>query len=220
MSNTSINFDDNLYNYYQQHAYREDNLLKELRWVTAKLPEAEMQISPEQGAFMSMLVKLIGCNNIIEIGTFTGYSSLCMARSLPVYGSLIAFDMSKEWTTIARQYWQKAGVDDRIELRLGSASDSLKKMISDQKQETIDLIFIDADKVAYLDYFELGLELLKQGGVMLFDNVLWGGAVANEDDLESSTVAIRKLNDVLINDARIDISMLPIGDGLTLLRKR
>ena len=220
MSNTSINFDDNLYRYYQRHAYREDELLTELRRVTAKLPEAEMQISPEQGAFMSMLVKLIGCKNIIEIGTFTGYSSLCMARSLPVYGSLIALDVSKKWTTIAQQYWQQAGVDDRIELRLGSASDSLKKMISDQKQETIDLIFIDADKVAYLDYFELGLELLKQGGVMLFDNVLWGGAVANEDDLESSTVAIRKLNDVLINDARIDISMLPIGDGLTLLRKR
>lgn len=220
MSNTSISFDDNLYRYFQQHAFREDDVLSELRRVTAEMPEAEMQISPEQGAFMSMLVQLMGCKNIIEIGTFTGYSSLCMARGLLGDGNLIAMDVSEEWTSIAKQYWQKANVADRIDLQIGSATDSLQKMIDDQKQETIDLIFIDADKVGYLDYFELGLKLLKQGGAMLFDNVLWGGAVANDSDQGPSTVAIRNVNDVLIKDERVDICMTPIGDGLTILRKR
>ncbi|MFK8068406.1 MAG: class I SAM-dependent methyltransferase [Gammaproteobacteria bacterium] len=220
MANQTISFNENLYNYFQQHAYREEDLLKELREETATLPEAVMQISPEQGAFMSMMVKLIGCENIIEIGTFTGYSSLCMSRSLPENGQLIALDISEEWTSVAQKYWQKAKVDHLIELRLGSATDSLNEMIEDQKQETIDLIFIDADKEAYLNYFESGMKLLKTGGAMLFDNVLWGGAVADESDQSSSTVAIRKLNDVLIKDQRVDICMTPIGDGLTIIRKR
>ncbi len=220
MANKTISFDENLYIYFQQHAFREDDLLRELRQETAKLPEAEMQISPEQGAFMSILVKLIGCKNIIEIGTFTGYSSLCMARSLPEDGNLIALDISDKWTSIAKGYWEKANVDHLIDLRLGSAVVLLKEMIDDQKRETIDLIFIDADKEAYLDYFELGLTLLRLGGAMLFDNVLWGGAVADESDQTPSTVAIRNLNDALLKDQRIEMCMTPIGDGLTIIRKR
>ena len=219
MSTRSINLDETLYQYYRQHAFRDDDILAELRDKTALMPESNMQIAPEQGAFMAMLVSLINARRIVEIGTFTGYSALCMARALPADGRLIAMDTSAEWTAVARQFWQRAGVDDKVDLMLGSALDSLQSLLDQGQQQSIDLIFIDADKESYISYLELGLQLLRRNGVLLFDNVLWDGHVADSAHQEASTVAIRQLNDHLLTDSRVDIVMLPISDGLTMARK-
>ena len=219
MSTRSINLDEKLYQYFQQHAFRDDEILAELRRVTAEMPESIMQISPEQGAFMTMLVSLLGAKRIIEVGTFTGYSSLCMARALPADGLITALDNSAEWTAIAQRFWLKAGVEDKVNLKLGAAVDSLKLMLDEGHQATIDLIFIDADKESYMSYLDLGLKLLKPNGVMLFDNVLWGGSVVDESNQQKTTVAIRELNDHLLTDSRVEIAMLPLSDGLTMVRK-
>ena len=219
MSTRSLNLDDKLYFYYQQHAFRDDEILAELRRVTAEMPESRMQISPEQGAFMTMLVSLLGAKRIVEVGTFTGYSSLCMARALPLNGLLTTMDCSAEWTSIARRFWRKAGVENKVELKLGAAVDSLKQMLDAGHQVSIDLIFIDADKESYMSYLDLGLKLLRPNGVMLFDNVLWAGAVADGNNQQASTVAIRALNDQLLTDSRVEMVMLPLSDGLTIVRK-
>jgi len=178
-----------------------------------------MQISPEQGQFMALLVEISGATKAIEIGTFTGYSSLCVARALPAGGRLVCCDISKEFTDIARRYWQRAGVDGRIELRLGPALDTLKDLAK-HEAGSFDFAFIDADKLNYLKYYEAVLKLLRPGGIALIDNVLWSGDVANPAVTDADTVAIRLLNEHLLTDRRVGISLIPIGDGLTIARKK
>lgn len=220
MSTNTLNLNDQLYQYYQSVAFREADVLKDLRLETQNLEFFNMQIAPEQGAFMAMLVQLSGAQRIVEVGTFTGYSSLSMAMALPDEGELYALDISEEWTNIARKYWQKAGVDDKIELMIAPAVKSLQALLQQGLNNQIDLMFIDADKPGYQAYFELGLQLVRKGGVILFDNVLWGGDVADDTVNDENTSALRELNQFLLEDSRIDLAMLPIGDGLTLARKR
>jgi caffeoyl-CoA O-methyltransferase len=176
-----------------------------------------MQISPEQGAFMTMLTQLVGARNAVEVGTFTGYSALCIARGLPADGHLLCCDVSEEWTSVGRKYWDEAGVADRIELRIAPAVETLQAL---PKDESIDLAFVDADKPNYPAYYEELLARLRPNGVILVDNVLWGGNVVTEDANDANRVAIRAFNDAVAHDDRVDTVMLPLGDGLTLLRKR
>ena len=178
---------------------------------------AMMQVAPEQGAFLELLVAATGASQVVEVGTFTGYSALCMARALPPGGRLLCCDVSEEWTAIARRYWQKAGVADRVELRLGPAAETLRGL---PEGEWVDLAFIDADKPNYLAYYEELLARLRPGGLILLDNVLWFGAVLNPDDTSENTVAIRAVNDFVAGDERVEAVMLAVADGLTLARKR
>jgi caffeoyl-CoA O-methyltransferase len=181
---------------------------------------AGMQISPEQGQFMALLAELIGARRAIEVGTFTGYSALCVAQALPADGKLIACDISEEFTSVARRYWAKSGIADRIELRLAPALDTLKSLLAGGGAGSFDFAFIDADKTQYDAYYEAILKLLRPGGLATIDNVLWSGAVADGRKRDADTVALRALNEKLKTDKRITLSMLPIGDGLTLARKR
>lgn len=178
-----------------------------------------MQISPDQGQFMAMLVKLIGVRRAIEVGVFTGYSSLCVARSLPADGLLVACDTSVEFTDIARRYWERAGVAGKIDLRIGPALETLERMIRSGESGTFDLAFIDADKANYPRYFERCLQLLRRGGLVLVDNALWGGHVADPARDDDITSTMRKLNARVGRDDRVDVSLLPIGDGLLFARK-
>ena len=220
MSSRTIQMTDRLYDYLLKVSLREPPLLAELRAETAKLPMAGMQISPEQGQFMALLAELIGARRAIEVGTFTGYSSLCVAQALPSDGKLIACDISEEFTSVARRYWAKAGIADRIELRLAPALDTLKSLLAGGGAGSFDFAFVDADKTQYDAYYEAILKLLRPGGLMTIDNVLWSGAVADGRKRDADTVALRALNEKLKADKRISLSMLPIGDGLTLARKR
>ena len=179
-----------------------------------------MQIAPEQGQFMALLVELIGARRIIEIGTFTGYSALCMAEAMPVDGRLICCDLSEEWTGIARGFWREAGVAERIDLRLAPALETLDALLAQGGEGQFDMAFIDADKGNYTRYFDRCLTLVRPGGLILFDNTLWDGRVADPDDQDEDTRAIRALNDRLLGDQRVTLSLVPIGDGLTLARKR
>jgi len=178
---------------------------------------ARMQIAPEQGAFMTMLVQLIGARRVVEIGTFTGYSSICLARGLAEGGRLICCDVSEEWTSLARRFWEKAGVADRIDLHIAPAIETLRALPSDPP---VDLSFIDADKTSYLDYYEALVSLTRPGGLILVDNVLWGGSVVDSSANDESVLAIRRFNAHVAADERVDCVMLPISDGLTLLRVR
>jgi predicted O-methyltransferase YrrM len=191
----------------------------DLRAETAKLPAAMMQIGPEQGQFMALMVEMLGVKRAIEVGTFTGYSSLSMAGAMPADGRLICCDVSEEFTAIARRYWKRAGLDGKIELKLGPAVETLDKLLKTEAG-TFDLGFIDADKTNYLNYYERILKLLRPGGVVMIDNVLWSGAVADPADNEADTVAIRLLNEHVKTDKRVSVSLLPLGDGLTIARKR
>ena len=220
MSNRSLNLDADLYAYLQRISLREPPLLTRLRAETAALPMAVMQIAPEQGQFMAMLLKLMGARRCLEVGTFTGYSALVCALALPADGKLVALDISEEWTAIARRYWAEAGVSDRIDLRLGAASQTLRQLAAEGMKGSFDFIFIDADKAGYDDYLEQGFELLRTGGLMVFDTVLWSGRVADAECRDEDTVALRALNRKLHADPRFDLSMIPVGDGLTLARKR
>lgn len=220
MSTRSLNLDDPLYEYYREHAYRDDPVLVELRAQTATMAEANMQISPEQGAFLGMMVSLTAASKVVEVGTFTGYSSLCMARALPENGQLIALDTSAEWTAIAARFWARAGVSERIDLRIGDARESLRAMIAAGEAGSVDILFVDADKESYPAYFELGLALLKPNGLLIFDNVLWNGFVADASHTELTTESIRELNRLVKADQRVDLCMLPLSDGVTLARKR
>jgi len=220
MSNRTISLDDRLYQYLLDHSLREDELLRELREVTAQLEMHAMQIAPEQGQFMALLVELIDAQRVIEIGTFTGYSALCMARALPESGELLCCDVSEEWTAIARDFWRRAGVEGRIRLEIAPALETLEHLIEQGEAGCFDLAFIDADKGNYSNYYEACLRLLRVGGVLMFDNVLWGGSVADPDDQEPDTQAIRELNDRLHSDKRVGYSLVPIGDGIGLARKR
>lgn len=219
MSNRTLQIDDRLYAYLTEVSLRELPVLADLRKETAKLEMASMQIAPEQGQFMAFLIKLMGAERCLEVGSFTGYSALVCAMALPAQGRLIALDSSVEWTDIARRYWRTAGVDAKIELRLGLAAESLRDLLDSGERGSFDFMFIDADKSGYRAYFDLGFELLRPGGVMAFDNVLWGGRVADPDVSDEDTVAIRELNRFLLEHPDIDLSLVPIGDGLTLVRK-
>ncbi len=209
-----------LHQYLLDVSLRESLILKELRNETQKLPDSIMQISPEQGQFMQLLVKLIGARKILEVGVFTGYSTLSMALALLDDGQITACDISEEWTSMARQYWKKAGVDHKIELILNAASDTLEGLINAGDQEKYDLAFIDADKENYDTYYEYSLQLIRPGGLILIDNTLWNGRVLDTQSNDPDTNAIQQLNLKLHSDHRVDISLLPIGDGLTLLRKK
>jgi predicted O-methyltransferase YrrM len=219
MSRRTLTLDDTLYQYLLDHSLREHPEQTALREATRAHPRAGMQISPEQGQFMSLLVKLIGARRTIEIGTFTGYSALTVALALPADGKVLACDISDEYTSIGKPYWQRAGIADRIELVIAPAVHTLDARIAAGEAGTYDFAFIDADKAGYDAYYERCLQLLRTGGLIAFDNTLWGGEVARpaEDD---DTRALQALNDKLHRDARIDMALLPVGDGLTLARKR
>lgn len=216
---SQIYLDQKLHEYLAAVSLREPDILRELREETAQLDKAVMQIGPEQGQFMALLLKLMGARRYLEVGTFTGYSALVCAQALPEDGEVFALDISEEWTAIAKRYWQKAGVADRVHLRLGSAAETLQAMVPEQAG-SFDCVFIDADKTGYQNYIELGYELLRPGGLIILDNVLWGGAVADPNDMEDDTLALRAVNEKMLNDQRFDISLVPVGDGLTLARKK
>jgi predicted O-methyltransferase YrrM len=219
MSTFTLGLQGRLYDYYKSVAYREPDILRELREETARLGRhAQMQIAAEQGAFMAMLVKLTGARRIVEIGSFTGYSALAMA--LAGEARIIAADVSEEWTAIGRKYWRKAGVAERIELILKPGAEAIRDLLGAGEAGHFDLMFIDADKPSYDVYYEGGLKLLRAGGAILIDNVLWGGDVADPTKTDADTAAIRALNAKIAGDARIDLSMVPICDGLTIARKR
>ena len=219
MSKTSY-IDENLYEYVLSTSLRESQVLTRLRAETQEMPMGCMQVSADQGQFMALLVKLIGAAKIVEIGTFTGYSSTVMALALPHNGRVIACDVNEEYTDVARRYWQEAGVDDRIELRVGPAADTLGQMLEAGEAGTCDMVFIDADKVNYGTYYEQGLQLLRTGGLVLVDNALWQGRTADSEETDEDTVAIRQLNAAIHQDERVDLSLLSVGDGLMLARKR
>ncbi|HVY98992.1 MAG TPA: class I SAM-dependent methyltransferase [Dongiaceae bacterium] len=219
MARRTLDLDDRLYDYLLGVGVRESDLLKELRNETLKLSGAGMQIGPDQGAFMHLLVGMIGATRALEIGTFTGYSSLCVASALPADGKLICCDVSEEYTSIARNYWRRAGLESKIELRLGPAVATLDQLI-EAKVPQFDFIFIDADKTNYPNYYERALQLVRTGGLIAVDNVLWGGDVADPSVDDADTNAIRALNDKVRADERVTLSMIPLGDGLTLARKR
>jgi caffeoyl-CoA O-methyltransferase len=207
-----------LHRYVVEHGTAPDAVQRELIEETRRLGGvALMQIAPEQGAFMTLLTRAIGARRAVEVGTFTGYSALCIARGLPADGRLLCCDVSEEWTAVARRHWEKAGVTDRIELRLGPAAETLRALPAG---EAFDLGFIDADKEGYPVYFEEILRRLRPGGLILVDNVLWMGRVADPAADDPHTLAIRAFNDAVARDPRVDCVMLPIADGLTLLRKR
>jgi O-methyltransferase len=220
MSNRTLAIDDRLYAYLLQHSLREAPLLKRLRDETTRMPDGMMQIAPEQGQFMGLLVELVGARRALEIGTFTGYSSVCVARAMGPTGRLVCCDISEPYTAVARRYWAEAGVTDRIELKLGPALATLDGMLAAGAAGQHDFAFIDADKTNYDGYYERVLKLLRAGGLVAIDNMLWNGAVADPKDQEPDTLAIRRLNEKLHADERVTASLVPIGDGLLLARKR
>ncbi len=220
MSRKTLDLTPELYGYLLEVSLRDDPLLARLREETGKMAQANMQIAPEQGQFMAMLARLIDARRCIEVGTFTGYSALCVAKAMPPDGRLVACDVSVEWTSIAQRYWREAGVAGMIDLRIAPAADTLRTLVDDGGAEQYDFAFIDADKQGYGEYYELCLRLLRRGGLIAVDNTLWGGAVADPQKTDADTEALRAFNLRLRDDARVDISLVPIGDGLTLARKR
>lgn len=220
MSSRTITMTDALYDYILAVSLREAPVLRRLREFTQRRPYANMQISPEQGQFMALLVEMIGARRAIEIGTFTGYSSICIASALPARGRLICCDVNQDYTAIARQFWHEAGVENKIELRLAPAKKTLDALLRDGQAGKFDFAFIDADKENYSAYYERVLKLLRPGGIVAVDNVLWGGSVIDPKDQSVDTKAIRVFNKKLKRDKRVSISLVPIGDGLTLARKR
>ena len=220
MSTRTITLDDRLYDYLLENSLREPPVLAKLRAETAGISGAGMQISPEQGQFMGLLIEILGAKRCLEVGTFTGYSSLSVALSLPGDGRIIACDVDQKVTAIARRYWEEAGVADKIDLRLGPAGETLQGLIDQGQGGTYDFAFIDADKDNYDLYYELSLKLLRGGGLMAIDNVLWNGSVADPLKDDADTRAIRALNAKIKDDHRVTCSLVTIGDGLTLARKR
>ncbi len=220
MSSRTLQVTDEIYDYLLDVSMREPEILKELREVTAEHPKARMQISPEQGQLMSLLVRLMGARRCVEIGVFTGYSSLAVALALPEDGQILACDVNEEYTALARTFWERAGVAQKIDLRLGPASDTLDDLIAEGQAGSFDFAFIDADKSSYPGYFERCLELLRPGGLIAVDNTLWSGRLVDERDQDPDSCALRDFNRALHADRRVDLSLVPIGDGLTLARKR
>ena len=218
MNRTSIDITPELHEYLLAHSAQPDDVQRSLIEETATLGRVSgMQIGPEQGMFMTILTQIVGATNAVEVGTFTGYSSLCIARGLAAGGRLLCCDVNEEWTAIGRRHWERAGVADRIELRLAPAIETLQSLPEDP---VVDLAFVDADKAGYTSYYEALIPRLRPGGVLLADNVLWSGRVVDPDADDDDTIAIRKFNDHVAADRRVDAVMLPIGDGLTLARKR
>lgn len=220
MSAETLNLTPKVYNYLRTISLREPQVLVELRETTKRLPGALMQISPEQGQFMGLLIELMGARRTLDIGTFTGYSALSVALHLPKDGKVFALELDPNIAEIAKSFWQAAGVENKIELKLGRANETLDQFINEGGANSFDFAFIDADKKNYDSYYEKALILLKRGGLIAIDNVLWDGAVADEKIQDEVTEALRDLNAKLLKDERVSISMLPIGDGLTLARKR
>jgi caffeoyl-CoA O-methyltransferase len=220
MSRRTIQVDDRIYEYLLRVSVREPAALETLRDETAAHPRAGMQISPEVGQLLQLLVRLTGARRTIEVGVFTGYSSLAIALALPADGRILACDVSDEYTAVARRHWQAAGVTDKIELVIAPALETLDARLRQGEAGCYDFAFIDADKSNYIGYYEKVFELLRPGGLIAVDNTLWGGAVADEADQSTDTVALRRFNEQLRADERVDLSMVPIGDGLTLARRR
>lgn len=206
--------------YVRDRSLRDDAVLAALREETSTLPLRTMQIPPEQGQLMHLLVRLLGARRTLEVGVFTGYSTLCTARALPLGGTVVAIDLSVEWTDIARRYWRMADVESRIDLRIGDAKTLLRAMVDERDHLPFDFAFIDADKESYDDYYELTLKLMRPGGLIVLDNTLWSGLVANSKHSDPETDSLRRINAKLRNDPRIELSMLPFADGLTLALKR
>lgn len=223
MSNRTLSLDDRTYEYLLSVSVDEAELLRELREETAGDKFSVMQISPEQGQFMALLVKLTGAKRVLEIGTFTGYSSICIASALPDDGELICCDDSEEWTNMARKYWDKAGLQNKIKLYVQAASITLQELLDDSSNKSatgsFDFVFVDADKQNYPLYYEQSLKLLRRGGLLAVDNTLWSGSVADPENQEPATRAIRRFNEMVKNDNRVTKSLVPIGDGLTLIVK-
>lgn len=215
-----FSFDERTYEYLVKTSVRETDVAKRLREETQKLPMAQMQIGPDQGQFMQLLVRLINAKKTLEIGVFTGYSALWVAMGLPDNGRIVACDVSEEYTSIARRYWEEAGVDRKIDLRLRPALETLDDLLAKGEAETFDFVFIDADKSNYDNYYERALRLIRTGGLIAFDNTIWSGRVADPKEVDEDTVAIRTLNTKLHRDERVALSMLTVGDGLTLALKR
>ncbi|MBN8995477.1 MAG: class I SAM-dependent methyltransferase [Rhizobiales bacterium] len=219
MSRGSIGLDDRLNDYVVKNHAPEHPVLAELRILTGRMPNAQMQIAPEQGKFLAFLVHLIGATNTLEVGTFTGYSALAVALALPAKGKVVACDVSEEWTGIGRKYWEKAGVAAKIDLRIGPAIDTLKKLAAEGGEGRFDFAFLDAEKTEYDDYYELTLPLLRKGGLVALDNMLRDGDVADPKVQDRGTKAIRALNRKIAADPRVEAVLLPLGDGLTVARK-
>ncbi len=220
MSSRTIVLTDAIYKYLLEVSLREPDVMRRLREETQKMPHAGMQISPEQGQFMALLVELMGARRCLEIGTFTGYSALAVARALPADGVLVACDISADYTARAKPYWREAGVAERIDLRIGPAVATLDTLLAERQAGSFDFAFIDADKANYKNYFQRTFDLVRRGGLIAVDNVLWSGAVVDPAREDEDTLAIREFNRTLAGDSRVTISLVPIGDGLTLARKR
>ena len=219
MSSGILSYTSSLRQYVWQYGLREHPALKELRTETEKLPSSMMQICPEQGALMGNLIRLIAAKKTIEVGTYTGYSAMTVALALPDDGEVVACDVSEEWTSVAKKAWEKAGIANKIDLQLAPASNTLDALLAEGKEGSFDFAFIDADKTNYQIYYELCLKLIRQGGVIVIDNVLWGGAVTDSNRNDADTEAIRELNQFIATDERVSISMIPVGDGLTVAVK-
>ena len=220
MSRESIGLSEEVLAYLRDHSVTETAIQKELREYTANLEESAMQISPEQASFMQFMARVTSARRCIEVGVFTGYSSLSVALALPDDGRIKAFDISEEWTSIGREYWKKAGVEHKVHLSLGPASEGLQALISNGEAGTYDFAFIDADKTGYADYYEKCLKLLRPGGLLLIDNVLWSGKVADPEVTDEDTVAIRNINSMVNRDDRVYRCMMPISDGVTMVMKK
>jgi O-methyltransferase len=220
MSRPSLGLSPALQAYLVTHGVREHPVQLRLRERTAQLPHGGMQIGPEQGQLMALLVELVGARRVLEIGCFTGYSALAMALALPADGRLVTLDVNHDWVDIAREAWREAGVEDRIEVRLGLASESLEQLLAESGGGSFDLVFIDADKKGYDGYYERALKLVRKGGLILLDNMLWGGAVADPDNTDHQTQTLRALAAKIQTDERVTPALIPIGDGLAVARKR
>ena len=221
MSSRTLQVTEPIHEYLLSVSLREPAILSKLREETAKLEAAGMQISPEQGQFMRLLVKMLGAKRTLEIGVFTGYSALSVGLVLPDDGQIVACDVNEEWTAMARRYWQAAGISHKIDLYLAPATETLAALVGNEANHgAFDFAFIDADKANYATYYEQAFKLVRRGGVIAIDNVLWGGSLVDHSQQDEDTNALRALNQQLHKDDRIDLSMVPIGDGLTLARKR
>jgi len=219
MGKQTLGLEQHIYDYLQSVSLREPEILQQLRHETDEHPRSQMQISPEQGQLMALLVQLMGANKTLELGVFTGYSSLVVALALPPSGKVVACDVSEEYTAIAHRYWQQAGVADKIDLHIAPAMDTLDRLLANGEAETFDFAFIDADKSSYDGYYERALQLVRPGGLIAIDNVLWSGRVADPEVQDNRTNTIRALNQKLHQDSRITLSLVPIADGLTLALK-
>lgn len=220
MSTQTTPLSDELHQYLLDVSLREPPVMQRLREMTMTLPERNMQIAPEQGQFMTLLLQIMGARRCIEIGTFTGYGTLAIARGIPGDGEVLACDISEQWTDMAQPYWRESGVADRIRLRIAPALETLRALLEAGEAGQWDFAFIDADKSGYREYCENCLQLLRPGGVIAVDNTLWHGHVVDQKDPDTDTRAIRAFNEALHRDERVDISLVPIGDGLTLARKK